>query len=268
MKALFSVMFLAFSAFACFADMASRGKPSDDPGYHDNPVLTGIFMVIAIVLVLAIGGIWLYYKIVENKQSIMDFLGKGFLVVLVLGGVLLIGKCGESIHNATQNSNEPELPQQTTPNNTPINQNNSYQSTPTQPRRTPTLQYRTVQYYETCTYCNGSGQVVCPKCNGEGYFVKKCPQCGGRGGCQTRCIYCQGKGYTEDLIFGTGRQKCFSCNGLGYSKQICPSCLGSGTKTEICDIYAFTDQQKHYISCKHCGGTGKISRTRQESYYE
>ena len=77
-----------------YADYASRGKPWDDPNYHESP-LTPIFMIIGVIVLIIIGGVWLVYKIQENKDVILDAIGKIFVAGLILVGIMLVGKCGE-----------------------------------------------------------------------------------------------------------------------------------------------------------------------------
>lgn len=45
----------------------------------------------------------------------------------------------------------------------------------------------------TCRHCGGSGEVVCPRCCGDGKLGRE------------TCYYCQGE----------GRVKCPACNGTG-----------------------------------------------------
>lgn len=56
---------------------------------------------------------------------------------------------------------------------------------------------------QMCTYCHGTGEITCKRCNGSGEvygnvaFNRKftCSQCKGTG--STRCPMCFGQGYTE-----------------------------------------------------------------------
>lgn len=255
-----------YSVGVSYADYASRGKPWDAPDYHESP-LTPIFMVIGAIVLIVIGVAWAVCKIQENKGAILDVVGKVFVGGAILGGVMLLGKCGEEIHRSNV-SNE-NSPTSTSSSGSTSELSMPASTQPIQQKYTPTLKYRTVEYYENCFYCNGSGRVVCSKCEGTGRINRTCTHCKGAGDFgQFKCVYCQGKGYTEDPLFGTGRSRCITCSGSGYTTNTCTYCCGSGQLSEICDRDASANNQTHYVSCSHCNGYGKIKQTRQESYYE
>lgn len=263
---------LSLANILCFADYSDRGRPSDYQEHHDGP-LTYIFMCIGAIIVLAFIGFWIYDKIASHKKQISDAVGTIFAVLLIFGGILLFGKCGETLHNNINSKRDNSVYKNsnisTTPSNLPSPTTNrpSYQSPA--PKYTPTLRYRTVEYYENCFNCGGAGHMLCSRCNGSGWYRKTCSWCNGSGGhSRSRCNYCNGNGYTEDNVFGTGKQYCINCNGSGYVENNCQRCSGTGYESEICDIYAVYGQGKHMITCSTCNGAGRIRKTRQESYYE
>lgn len=256
----------------CYADYASRGKPWDDPNYHESP-LTPIFLVIGVVVLITIIGIWLVAKIQENKEAISNAIGHIFVVGLILGGIMLVAKCGEEFHNSkNRNSKVPNQSHSTTmPNNTIAPKAN--QSQPKiqsiQQDYTPTLKYRTVEYYENCFYCNGRGKVICPKCGGAGSIERTCTHCNGAGNFgQSRCMGCQILDYQKELGLNIGSGQCISCGGTGYTTKICTFCSGSGKTSELCDLNAYVNHENHYVTCSYCNGYGSVRRTKQESYYE
>lgn len=272
MLRIFLYFIFVLTNILCYADYSDRGRPSDFQEHHDGP-LAYLFMGVGVIIVLGLIGIWIYDKIRTHKEQISNTIGTMFAALLIFGGMLIFGKCGEAVHNSI-NSKEKNEEQ--------INSNvNSFSSTPTSPApnhpiqqytapvHTPTIHYRTVEYYENCYNCSGSGQTLCPRCHGTGNFKKTCSRCNGSGGhYKSRCVYCSGKGYTEDDVFGTGKHSCFSCNGTGYNENNCQWCSGTGYETEICDIYAAYGSTTHKVTCSICNGSGKIIKTRQESYYE
>lgn len=266
LRVIFALAF-AFANILCFADYSDRGKPSDFEEHHYGPLFY-IYIGAIVIFFVIIGGCLLYDFIKTHKDQIEEALGAIFVGLLVLGGALLIGKYAPVLQDIIKSK----------ANKTDIESNVSSSSSSTsnppteqyeQSNQAPTLHYRTVEYYEECYNCRGSGRVVCPRCNGTGWYKRTCSLCNGTGGHnRTRCIYCNGKGYEEDLTFGTGRHSCFACNGTGYVESDCPRCGGSGYESEACDIFAADGQGTHMVRCSVCNGTGKIIRTRQESYYE
>lgn len=269
---LLSILF-CFINFLCYADYSDRGRPSDYQDHHDGP-LTYIFMGVGVLILLAFAGFWIYDKITTHKQAISDALGTIFAVGLIFGGILLVAKCGESVHKSINNkSNSTEQVQHTTnpaiPSSSQPSTNQHNNQPYSRPEHTPTLRYRTVEYYDACNYCHGSGRVICSQCNGTGWVKKICSWCHGSGGHnRSRCMYCGGKGYTVDEVFGSGRHDCFYCNSTGYVENSCTRCSGSGYESEICDIYAASGQERHYVTCTYCNGSGQVRKTRQEPYYE
>lgn len=251
----------------CYADYSSRGKPWDDPNYHESP-LTPIFLVIVVLVLIIIAGTWLVAKIQENKEAISNAIGQIFVLGLILGGIMLVAKCGEELHNSkvSNQSYSTTMPNITTP---PKTNQSKPQVQSIQQDYTPTLKYRTVEYYENCFYCNGSGKVVCPKCRGRNSIERICTHCNGSGNYgQSRCIDCQIRGYQKELGLNIGSTQCFSCGGTGYITKTCHHCSGSGKTSEICDYNAFINNEPHDITCSHCNGSGRVRHTRQESYYE
>ncbi|MEM4977399.1 MAG: hypothetical protein QXT64_08755, partial [Desulfurococcaceae archaeon] len=68
-----------------------------------------------------------------------------------------------------------------------------------------------------CSSCNGTGKMVCPKCNGDGYYY----EIGRYYGCAT----CGGKGASYrayEVTKGSGFVTCRKCSGTG----VCPTCKG------------------------------------------
>ncbi len=272
MKRYILTFVLSITNILCFADYTDRGRPSDFQESHDGP-LTYIFMAIGAIIVLAFIGFWIYDKITSHKKQISDALGTIFAGLLIFGGMLLIGKCGESLHNSinTNDANSEQVNSNVTsdsPNSFNSTNNQQINQSP-KPTYTPTLRYRTVEYYENCLNCGGTGKILCPRCNGTGSYKVICSWCNGSGGhSRSRCMYCNGKGYTEDDVFGSGNHNCINCNGTGYMENRCEHCSGTGYESKTCDIYAEFGQSKHMVTCPTCNGSGRIRKTRQESYYE
>lgn len=270
MRRITTILLFAISSVLCYADYSDRGRPSDYQDYHDGP-LTFIYMGIGALIVLVLIGFWIYDKVLSNKERISNALGTIFTCLLIFGGMLFVGKCGESLHNSI---NPKEITSVHTNSNTvspeissPTNTQTNNQYAP--PTYTPTIHFRTVEYNESCLNCGGHGRVLCPRCKGTGNYKKTCSHCNGTGGYyKSRCVYCSGNGYTEDYVFGSGRQHCITCNGTGYVENNCQWCGGTGYESETCDIYAAFGQSTHMVTCSFCEGSGKIRRTRQESYYE
>lgn len=117
-----------------------------------------------------------------------------------------------------------------------------------------------------CAKCSGSGQSVCPEC--EGQKTTYCLHCRGDGklACEkckktlkVNCPSCQGRGkiYSETTqnyedcsqCEGKGSFPCKECD-KGYNT--CPSCEGKGRKScEKC-------KEKGFLECITCGGQGNI----------
>lgn len=268
MKRISLIFFFFFIFLQCFADYSARGRSSDLPGHHDSP-LEYVFMGIGGLILLAFIGIWIYYKVVDNKEKIADGCGTIFAGLFIFAIILGIGKCGESIHDNKKNNekNNTQIQVEEKPHSNPLPSSNAPVAPSYKPQ--PQLKYRTVEYYTTCFYCNGSGRIICPKCKGSGSIKHTCNSCGGRGEYgHFKCIYCNGKGYTEDVYLNSGRHSCFTCGGTGYTTNVCMTCHGNGNQTDICDFDSYMYNKTHYITCEHCNGHGQIRQTRQESYYE
>ena len=62
------------------------------------------------------------------------------------------------------------------------------------PKKTKTVR---VTYRTYCRKCNGSGDMFCPSCGGDGYdyYGGQCSRCYGMG--TVTCSDCGGSGYTE-----------------------------------------------------------------------
>lgn len=75
-----------------------------------------------------------------------------------------------------------------------------------------------------CEICLGTGEVVCPECDGDGQIES-----------EDLCVYCGGTGTTS---YGYYYDVCPFCNGDGYEEEteICMNCGGLGTvMCEVCD---------------------------------
>lgn len=265
MKRLSLIALSLLSTSVCFADYSSHGRPWDVPGYHTSPILDGLFMVIGLIVLVGFAVLWIYSKVQENKETAGNILGIVVFFGVLLGIAALGSKCEGERKSSNKSVSYPHY-QQSSPNQNTLSP--AIQVRPTQ-KVQPALKYRDVQYQEPCSYCNGTGRVVCSKCNGTGWISSTCDFCKGKGNHgQSKCIYCSGKGYTEDLVFGSGRHNCISCNGTGYVTNECHKCSGSGKISDICDMTSVANHTTHYVSCSHCNGWGKITRTKKEPYYE
>ena len=102
--------------------------------------------------------------------------------------------------------------------------------------------------YSKCSRCYGVGHLFeeDKKCYGQGY--EQCRICGGSGQMQDN----RGRRFTCSSCSGTGKVQCPWCKGTGYIRTtVCPTCGGSGkTMTQI--------------SCKNCGGDGRIDDKKVE----
>lgn len=264
MKRVSLISLSLLSTSVCFADYSSHGRPWDVPGYHTSP-LTGIFMVIALIVLIGFAVLWIYDKVQENKETAGNIFGIVVFFGVLLGIAALGNKCEGERKTSSKGMSYPHY-QQPSPNKNTLSPTIQVQQTQ---RAQPTLKYRDVEYQETCSTCNGTGHLVCPKCNGTGWITTTCTLCNGAGNHgRGKCIYCQGKGYTEDLVFGSGKHNCISCNSTGYVTNECHKCSGSGKISDICDITSVANHSTHYVSCSHCNGCGKVTRTKKEPYYE
>jgi DnaJ-class molecular chaperone len=79
-----------------------------------------------------------------------------------------------------------------------------------------------------CKTCKGTGEMLCPECNGKGWFFKRdyksCGRCGGDGK-----IKVDDHGFFNDvkkgnIVLGSGLVRCTSCIGTG----VCSRCGGEG----------------------------------------
>lgn len=264
MKRLVLIYFFLSSYLSCFADYSSRGRPWDNPYYHESP-LTPIFLVISGILLLFIGGIWLYSVSQKKKSSIQSGLSTFVVISLIVGGVFSIAKWNEEIKHKNKDEDykvQKSIPMREIKNATQPCTNFYKKSFNTSTSRPHILKRRTVEYYETCTFCKGAGKLVCPKCHGSGWIESICSSCNGRGNYGNfTCLYCKGTGYVEDSVFGTGKHNCISCNGTGFTTKSCIQCSGTGKDTKICNIEATMYHKTHYITCLHCNGLGKVRKT-------
>jgi hypothetical protein len=103
--------------------------------------------------------------------------------------------------------------------------------------RTEKLPVPHTEQVETCSTCNGVGQVDCATCHGWG---------------NVNCPFCQGRGYQDRMVTRTEtgpngmpetrtesvRENCTSCNG---GKVRCNACAGRGK-----------------VQCSPCAGAGRV----------
>lgn len=260
MKRLFILIALFIqSAQFVWADYSSHGRPWDaDDNYDSSRGIWFILFVIVIGIIVIAGAaaknVW-----DKHKDSVKEVLGG----IAFFGGIcilFLIGKqCSESNHNntSTQQNYAPQNPVVQPQNlhtvpNSKVNNQQPYQ---------PQLRYRTEEYFETCSYCNGSGLIPCPKCGGTGWLKSKCSFCNGTGNRhRVRCLDC-----IMNEQAGLPSSYCISCGNTGYVDTYCQRCDGSGYESNMC---TYCDLYEHKVQCNHCNGYGKIRKTRQVQYYE
>ena len=84
MQRLIIFILFALSVGTSYADYASRGKPWDDPNYHESP-LTPIFMIIGVIVLIIIGGVWLVYKNTRKQRCNIRCYWKNFCCRLDIG---------------------------------------------------------------------------------------------------------------------------------------------------------------------------------------
>lgn len=134
LRIIFALVFALTNIF-CFADYSDRGRPSDYQDHHDGP-LTYIYLGVGAIIVIAFLGVWIYDKIITHKKQISDALGTIFAGLLIFGGILLLGKCGEALHNSLNskgnNKEQIESTEYSGPSNTSTPSYNAptYQYTP------------------------------------------------------------------------------------------------------------------------------------------
>ncbi len=86
---------------------------------------------------------------------------------------------------------------------------------------------------EKCPQCHGATTITCPACRGSGQIT------GANGQMQT-CTKCQGRGQIRcTLCHGTGKITCRQCKGTGYA--ICTSCGGTGWHTHVVHLSVQAD---------------------------
>ena len=115
--------------------------------------------------------------------------------------------------------------------------------------------------YITCSDCDGTGEFLCPLCEGVGWQIwfeggpkTTCSLCDGSG--YAKCVSCGGKGQVENPDYAGNSGDSGSSGGseglyippvtldpgLGDVSVLCPVCSGTGEKL-----------------CTGCGGTGNVS---------
>ena len=264
---------LLMSHIVAFAQYTDRGRPTDLPGHSSSDgFIGGIFIVLAIIALLIIGGIWIYSKIQENKESINKGCGEAIGGLILVGGVFFLAfilkTCNEAIKDSSNSKQENiEKPNNTYQNGNSSNNEKTLNNTYTPPPKQ--LKYRYVEYYENCSYCYGRGEIACARCNGTGKIKYKCPKCNGRGDFgYSICSYCHGQGKTGSGYYA--ENLCLLCGGNGKTKETCYDCFGTGYQSDDCvpgDI-EISFSQHHYFKCSHCNGQGTVRQVRQESYYD
>ncbi len=74
-----------------------------------------------------------------------------------------------------------------------------------------------------CSKCKGTGEMVCPVCNGAGYYkdydyYRGCHRCGGKGKLWVHHM----EDFHKEITKGSGLVRCDKCLGTG----VCPTCNG------------------------------------------
>ena len=246
------VLFFSISA-AAFADPADHGRLTDledDPTL--NTTLNTFSIVIALILLIVIGGgiliVFLadYWK--KNKDNILSFLG----FAVIIGVVIFIGKCSSENRTNKTNNNPSYTPNQTYPNTQ--RPSNNYQQPVKQ------LRYRTEYYEGRCESCYGAGLMVCDRCNGNGYIEVVCSNCNGNGYKEVYRVVRQDLFNPDDKEYGWEYESCRQCFGKGKVKKACPKC---DNDYPICNSLI-----KTFTTCSTCHGSGKVIKSRQVPYYE
>ena len=145
MKKVSLISLSLLSTSVCFADYSSHGRPWDVPGYHTSP-LTGIFMVIALIVLIGFAVLWIYGKVQENKETVSNIFGIVIFVCVFIGIAALGSKCEGERKSSNKSVSYPRY-YQPSPNRNTISP--TIQVQPTQ-RVQPTLKYRDVEYQESC----------------------------------------------------------------------------------------------------------------------
>lgn len=101
-----------------------------------------------------------------------------------------------------------------------------------------------------CVKCNGNGRIDCPKCD-EG--ITKCVDCEGDG--NIRCSHCDDGYNTCNKCGGNGEFKCKKCKGNG-DLGFCKKCKGQDMICKICDgkgqYHKKWGMGKRLIKCTEC----------------
>ena len=183
-----------------------------------------------------------------EKKSIFKYKNQLVRVLKIIGVFLLIAvvfKMCDSLHNrrGAADDGKSELP-------------DSVLQALAAANYIPLSDYE--EYYDTCSDCRGSGELVCERCEGTGTLKFTCENCDGKGdfGYET-CYSCEGTGFSNAGIYSS-EILCSYCDGEGRIKKICVDCEGSGEIVELCDT-TNTDaalKGRHYLPCPTCDGIG------------
>lgn len=121
---------IACSTFAlltvqvALADYSNRGRPWDDPSYHESP-LSYVFLFIALIVVLIFGIAWLVDTVKRNEEKIVDTLGLIFVAALFLGVIFIVGTCASMLKNDKKSEADKSPSMSTSTQNMPSQKGNS-----------------------------------------------------------------------------------------------------------------------------------------------
>lgn len=248
------------------------GRFTDLPG-HDGSGSDGVVIVLGVLVLLVVGGFFLYMYVQEHWETVKEVLS----AVAFIGAMVFMGMCASATskeHAREQRAQERKEMEER------VRERRAAEQKAQQKRerenqlerwRTPsgsvsgrTTRRRTVTYYEQCDVCGGRGKVTCKLCGGTGMREKICTYCNGSGGHRrVKCFMCKGKGKIKDSYFD--EVNCGNCWGSGWVEEYCHWCSGSGKSSSLCDNCngMLSGGQ---VTCTACGGSGQVSRTREETY--